>query len=205
MFGGADPSIPGLVPSDITIADNQFAKQPAWRGQSWLIKNLLELKNARRVTIVRNTFDYTWENGQSGFAILFTVRNQDGGCPWCQVDHVTFEQNTVQHVGGGFQVLGYDYLHPSLQTYAIVIRNNLFADVDSDHWGGSGYLALLTGQPRDITFDHNTVISDHSLGILQLDGDPILQFTFTNNIAKANEYGIIGTSHAPGNDSITAF
>jgi len=49
------------------------------------------------------------------------------------------------------------------------------------------------------------VISDHSLGVLQLDGDPILQFTFINNIAKANEYGIIGTSHAPGNDSIRAF
>jgi hypothetical protein len=49
------------------------------------------------------------------------------------------------------------------------------------------------------------VISDHGLGVLQLDGAPILQFTFTNNLAKTNEYGIIGTSHGPGNDSIGTF
>ena len=205
MFGGSDPFIPNLVPADIVISGNLLSKPVAWRSQNWVTKNLLELKNARRVTIVGNTLQYNWQGGQSGWAILFTPRNQDGGCTWCQVDHVTFEQNTVQHVAGGFQILGYDYLHPSLQTNAIVIRNNLFADIDNQTWGGSGYLAVLTGQPRDITFDHNTVISDHGLGVLQLDGDPILQFTFTNNITKANEYGIIGTSHAPGNDSISTF
>jgi hypothetical protein len=53
--------------------------------------------------------------------------------------------------------------------------------------------------------DHNTVISDHGFGILQLDGVMIQQFTFTNNLAKVNAYGIIGTSHGVGNDSITAF
>jgi Right handed beta helix region len=205
MFGGADPGIPGLVPSDIVISDNFITKPTAWRTQDWSTKNLLELKNARRVTITRNTFEYNWQGGQSGWAIVLTVRNQDGGCPWCQVDHVTFEQNVVRHVAGGFQILGYDYNYPSQQTHAIVIRNNLFVDVDTQKWGGSGYLALIVGQPREITFDHNTFISDHGLGVLQFGGDPILQFTFTNNIAKANDYGIIGDSHAPGNDSISAF
>ncbi len=205
MFGGADPSIPNLVPADIVISGNVLTKQVAWRSQAWVSKNLLELKNARRVTISANTLQYNWERDQPGWAILFTPRNQDGACTWCQVDHVTFEQNVVQHVAGGFNILGFDYLHPSLQTNAIVIRNNLFADLDNQNWGGSGYLALLSGEPRDVTFDHNTVISDHGSGILQLDGPPILQFTFTNNIAKANDYGIIGTSHAPGNDSIGTF
>jgi len=205
MFGGADPGIPGLVPSDIVISDNFLTKPTAWRTQDWSVKNLLELKNARRVTIRGNWFQYNWQGGQSGWAIVFTVRNQDGGCPWCQVDHVTFEQNVVTHVAGGFQILGYDYNYPSQQTNAIVIRNNLFTDVDTEHWGGSGYFALIVGQPRDITFDHNTFISDHGLGVLQLGGDPILQFTFTNNIAKANDYGIIGDSHGPGNDSISAY
>ncbi len=205
LFGGADPSIPDLVPADIVIAGNLLTKQTAWRSQNWVTKNLLELKNARRVRIAGNTLQYNWQGGQAGWAIVFTPRNQDGGCSWCQVDHVTFEQNVVLHVAGGFNILGYDYLHPSQQTNAIVIRNNLIADLDSQNWGGSGYMALVSGQPRDVTFDHNTVISDHGSGILQLDGDPILQFTFTNNLAKANAYGIIGTSHAPGNDSIGAF
>src|SRR5215831_1901243 len=115
LFGGADPSIPNLVPADIVISGNYITKPLAWRSQDWVTKNLLELKNARRVTITANTLENNWQGGQSGWAIVFTVRNQDGGCPWCQVDHVTFEQNTVQHVAGGFQILGYDYLHPSLQ------------------------------------------------------------------------------------------
>jgi hypothetical protein len=205
MFGGADPSTPGLVPSDITIADNQVAKQTSWRGQNWVVKNLIELKNARRVSIVRNTFDYNWEGGQSGYAVVFTVRNQDGGCPWCQVDHVTFEQNIVRHSSAGVQILGYDYNHPSQQTNAIVIRNNLFADIDNQNWGGNGYFVALTGGARDITIDHNTVISDHGYGVVALDGAPILGFTFTNNLVKHNSYGFIGSDHGVGNDSISAF
>jgi hypothetical protein len=205
MFGGADPSIPGLVPSDITIADNQFAKQPSWRGERWVVKNLIELKNARRVSIVRNTFDYNWQGGQSGYAVVFTVRNQDGGCPWCQVDHVSFEQNIVRHSSAGVQILGYDNNHPSQQTNAIVVRNNLFADIDSQNWGGNGYFVSLSGGARDITVDHNTVISDHGSGVVTLDGPPILGFTFTNNLVRHNSYGFIGTDHGVGNDSIAAF
>jgi uncharacterized protein DUF5666 len=205
MFGGADPSVAGLVPSDITIADNQLFKQPSWRGQGWLVKNLFELKNARRVAVVRNTFDYTWENGQTGFAIVLTGRNQDGNCPWCQVDHVTFEQNVVRHAGAGVQILGYDYTHPSQQTQAIVIRNNLFADIDSQNWGGNGYFMVLSGGPRDVTIDHNTIISDHGGGIVGLDGAPVLGFTFTNNLAKHNAYGFHGTDRGVGADSIAAY
>jgi len=77
-------------------------------------------------------FANNWEGGQSGYAILLTVRNQDGGCPWCQIDHVTFAANTVSHSGGGIQMLGVDYNYPSQQANAIVIQNNLFADIDSE-------------------------------------------------------------------------
>jgi hypothetical protein len=205
LFGGADPSIPGLVPSNITIADNQFAKQPSWRAENWVVKNLLELKNARNVTIVRNTFDYNWQAGQAGHAIAFTVRNQDGGCTWCQVDHVTFEQNVVRHASGAVKILGFDNNYPSEQTNALVIRNNLFADIDSERWGGDGYLVLMVGAPRDITFDHNTFVSDHGNGIASLDGPPILGFTFTNNLMKHNVYGFKGAGRGVGNSSIAAF
>jgi len=205
MFGGADPAVPNLVPSDITITDNDFAKQTAWRSEKWVVKNLIELKNARRVTIARNTFEYNWQGGQSGYAVVFTVRNQDGRCPWCQVEQVTFQQNVVRHSAAGIQILGYDNNHPSQQTREIVVRNNLFADIDSKNWGGNGYFLSLTGGARDITIDHNTIIQDHASGIVQLDGAPVLGFEFTNNLAKHNNYGIIGTNHGVGNDSIGAF
>ena len=205
MFGGADPSVAGLVPSDITIADNQFTKKIAWRQENWVVKNLIELKNARRVSIVRNTLEYNWQGGQSGFAVVFTVRNQDGGCPWCTVDHVDFEQNIVRHSAAGINILGYDNNHPSRQTQSIVVRNNVFADIDSQNWGGSGYFLLLTGGPRDITVDHNTIVQDHASGIINMDGPPVLGFVCTNNLAKHNSYGFIGTNHGIGNDSISAY
>jgi hypothetical protein len=205
MFGGSDPTVQNLVPSDITIADNQLAKPISWRSEKWSVKNLLELKNARRVTIERNTIEYNWQSSQSGYAILFTVRNQDGRCPWCQVDHVTFQDNVVRHSAAGIQILGYDNNHPSQQTQSIVIRNNVFYDIDKDHWGGNGYFLALVGGARDITIDHNTIIQDHASGVIQADGAAVVGFTFTNNLARHNSFGIVGTNHGIGNDSIAAF
>jgi hypothetical protein len=205
IFGGADPSIPNLVPSGITIAGNTIAKETAWRSERWSVKNLLELKNARQVSIRANTFEYNWEAGQSGFAILFTVRNQDGACPWCQVGEVTFEDNIVRHSAAGVSILGFDDLHPSQQTRSITIRNNIFADIDNRNWGGNGYFLMLLGGARDVTIDHNTVIQDDAYGILTVDGPPVLGFVFTNNVARHNAYGMIGAGHAPGNDTISAF
>ena len=50
MFGGADPSVSGLVPSDIEIVRNHFAKPLRWKkehptfeGTEWAVKNLFEL------------------------------------------------------------------------------------------------------------------------------------------------------------------
>jgi hypothetical protein len=81
LLGGADPAIPNLVPSDIEIRRNHFAKPLSWRvgdpsyaGIHWAVKNLLELKNAQRVLIVGNVLDHNWYDAQDGFGILFTVR-----------------------------------------------------------------------------------------------------------------------------------
>jgi hypothetical protein len=205
LFGGADPSIPNLVPSDITITGNLMSRPITWRSQQWQVKNILELKNARRVSVVGNVMENNWQAAQTGFAVLFTVRNQGGHCPWCQVAQVSFEHNIVQHSAGGVSILGLDDNAPSLQTQSITIRNNLFADIDNTHWGGNGYFLLLTGTPRDIVIDHNTIIQDHAYGIAQVAGPPILGFVFTNNIARQNAYGIIGQDHAPGSDTISAF
>jgi len=205
LFGGADPSIPNLVPSDIIISDNVISKPVAWRTQSWQVKNLVELKNARRVTIEGNIIENNWLAAQSGFGVLFTVRNQNGGCPWCQVAQVTFQNNVLQHSAAGISILGTDDTNPSQQTNGITIRNNLLADIDSQNWGGNGYAFMLTGGPRDVLIDHNTIIQNTAYGILTVDGAPIVNFTYTNNLARQNEYGIIGQNHGPGNDTIATY
>ena len=66
MFGGAASNIAGLVPSDITIEDNFFTKNPSWRGTTWTVKNLFELKNARRVLVRHNIMQFNWNGAQAG-------------------------------------------------------------------------------------------------------------------------------------------
>ncbi|MGH9940157.1 MAG: hypothetical protein ACREAM_28280, partial [Blastocatellia bacterium] len=104
MFGGADPSIQNLIPSDIEFKRNHLAKplkwkvgHPSYAGIHWTIKNLFELKNAQRALVDSNIFEYNWADGQSGAAIVFTPRNQSGGSPWSVVQDVTFTNNIVRH------------------------------------------------------------------------------------------------------------
>lgn len=205
IFGGADPSIIGLTPEHIVIRGNTLSKPAAWHSPSsrWQVKNLFELKNARDVVVEQNVFERNWQAAQSGYAILFTVRNQDGGCPWCQVEQVQFRQNVVRDVAAGIAILGIDNNHPSRQANAIVIRDNLFDGIDSRAWGGDGSWLQLTDTPRDITVDHNTVIQGSSNGVIKVDR-VVDGFVFTNNVASHGAYGIIATSHGVGNDSIRA-
>jgi hypothetical protein len=205
MFGGSDPGIPNLVPSDITITNNHIAKPPAWRNEQWTVKNLLELKNARRVTISGNLLEYNWLAAQTGFAVLFTVRNQDGRCPWCQVEDVVFERNVLRHSAAGINILGHDDLKPSQQTRRITIRHNIFEDIDNKKWGGNGYFLLLTEEPRDIVVDHNTIIQPNAYGIVAVGGPPTLGFVFTNNLVRHNAYGLKGDDRASGLDTIRAY
>jgi Right handed beta helix region len=205
LFGGADPVIPDLVPSDIRITGNLISKPVSWRSEKWTVKNLVELKNARRVTISHNMIQFNWSGAQSGFGVLFTVRNQDGACPWCQVEDVVFEDNVLQHSGGGISILGVDDNHPSRQTRNITIRNNVLADIDEKNWGGNGYAFLLVGGARDIAVDHNTIVQEHAHGLVLADGPPVLGFSFTNNLARHNDYGIMGSNHSPGVDTISAY
>ena len=108
------------------------------------MKNLFELKNARRVLIEGNLLEYNWPAAQNGFAMLFTVRNQSGRAPWSVVEDVTFANNVVRHVGAGINILGTDDIHPSQQTRRIAIRGNLFADVGGA-WGSGRLFQVLDG------------------------------------------------------------
>ena len=93
------------------------------------MKNIFELKNARRVLIEGNLFEYNWAQAQTGFAILFTVRNQNGSAPWTVVEDVTFRNNIVRHSASGVSILGRDDNYPSGQTKRILIQNNLLLDI----------------------------------------------------------------------------
>jgi len=206
MFGGADPSIPDLVPSDIEIRGNHLFKPLSWRighptyaGRPWSVKNIFELKNARRVLAEGNLLEHNWQHDQNGFAILFTVRNQDGGAPWCVVEDVTFRKNVLRHSGGGFNILAADNNFPSQPARRILIQDNLLEDISSVNWGGTGRLfQFLSLDSRDtgtleLTVEHNTGFSN---AFTAYTGDkPVAvhrAFTFRNNIAPKGTHGFAG-------------
>ena len=177
-------------------------------GTVWQVKNLFELKNARRVVIDYNIFENNWNAAQPGYAILFTVRNQDGGCPWCVVSDVRFEYNVVRNVAGGFNILGYDSPNVSAQSHTITIRHNLFQRVTTA-LGGSGWFLLIGMQPRDVTVDHNTIDHDGTTVVYAYAATssptPITGFRFTNNAARHSDYGINGASTSTGTLTLSAY
>jgi hypothetical protein len=210
MFGGADPSVRDLVPGDITIRRNYVTKPLEWRNSRWTVKNLLELKNARRVLVESNIFENNWVAAQTGYALLFKPTNQDGRAPWTEVTDVTFQSNIVRHSSSAISILGTDYQYPSGQLKRLQIRNNLFYDIDAARWGGEGRFLKVGDAPVDVVVDHNTVIQTGS--VLQLygstkDGRPRVMenFHLTNNLTLHNEYGIIGDSAGVGNTAIAAY
>lgn len=209
MFGGADPAIPNLVPADIEFRANHCAKPLTWKrdepGAShtkWSVKNLFELKNARRVLIAGNLFEHNWVDAQNGFAILFTVRNQDGGAPWSVVEDIAFTDNLVRHAAAGINILGRDNIHPSQPLQRLLIKNNLFEDIGGARWGANGRFLQLT-ETAHVTVDHNTI--NHTGNLIFGYGAPNSGFVFTNNVAPHNEYGVMGDAVGMGNTALEKF
>ena len=182
---------------------------PTSAGNIWTVKNILELKNARRVLIEQNVFENNWAGGQSGYAIVFTPRNQDRACTWCVVEDVTFQNNVVRNSSGGINILGYDDLAPSQQTRRIRIVGNLFARLTTT-LGGNGWFLLMGNGPSEITVDHNTIDANgntisYFYGGVSGGTLPIAQSLFTNNAARHGSYGMNGADASFGLGVIAAF
>jgi hypothetical protein len=207
LFGGDTASIPNLVPSNIDILNNEFYKSLTWKtddptfaGTNWLVKNLLELKNADQVFIAGNLFENSWTAGQDGYALVFTVRDQNGAMPWAEVDNITFENNLVSHVGAAFDISGTDN-GPSGRTDHILIQNNLIENINSS-WGSGDLMQVLDGA-NDIIVDHNTAFPTYT--IVEVDGTPSGGFVFENNLMSYGLYGIKGSGNVSGSDTLDAY
>lgn len=204
MFGGADPRIPDLVPSDIEIRNNLFTKPLRWKigdasyaGIPWQIKNLFELKNARRVLVDGNIFEYSWVHAQVGYGIMITVRNQSNRAPWSVTEDLTFTNNIIRHAANGFGLSGLDSNYQSQPTKRVLIKNNLFLDIGNPQWGGGGRLFQISNGPSNVTIEHNTGFQTGQ--ILYAAGNiPSLNFIFRNNIAPHNAYGVFGDGAGVG-------
>jgi hypothetical protein len=217
LFGGADPSIPNLVPSDITLIGNLIQKNLAWRQQAapynWVIKNLVEFKNAQRVLLDGNVLQYIWMSGQTGFAFVLTPR-ESGSCPWCVVQDVTITHNLIRHIADGVEIASSDSNYPgqTLPSARVLVQNNVFDDVSSVNWGGHGWayevvMAVGLTSPHDLTIDHNTSFPDTTNGAVLTLGDSSTasNVQITNLLSSYGAYGILGAGTAQGTPALSTF
>jgi len=184
MFGGAGGLNNPWVPSDIEIRNNHIFKPLTWvaksypNGSEMVIKNLLELKSARRVLIDHNVLENIWPSAQSGYAFQLTPRPNQSGL-LAVVDDVTITNNVLKNVSSGFDILESDTnclpangcTNPG-ELKRVVIANNLIMLGDTTQLqynrGGAGGFLLLPGYQHaplsDVVLQHNTIVPPPNLG-----------------------------------------
>jgi hypothetical protein len=189
MFGGSDPKVPGLVPSDIEVRGNHLFKPMSWRpgdpsfaGVQWTVKNLLELKNAQRVLIEGNLLENVWST-----SVVLTPRNQNRSAPWSVVQDVLFRNNIARNVLSGFVVQSSDDEASSQPTKRIAIVNNLW-------FVTRAFFGMTTGPGPaldDLLVDHNTAIpGGYSAYYVDAPFVPaMVRFRLTNNLIGFGAYG----------------
>lgn len=195
LFGGAGSKMK-LVPTNCVVSGNTLTKPLEWRKEGWLVKNLFEIKNGRRIRVSNNIMSNNWANGQDGTAILFTVREDNGDASL--IEDVVFENNLIRGSGGALNVFGSE----GSGGKNLTIRNNFFDDISGKKWGGSGQF-LKVSDWNGLTIENNTVIHDGNIASAY--GKPVKDFVMRNNIVFNNEYGLIGDSVSPGIETLARY
>ena len=207
-FGGADPGVVDLVPSDIEIRHNHFYKPVTWKGV-WLVKNLFETKSARRVLIEGNVFENNWQHGQGGSAIVLKSTNQAGKCTWCGTSDITFRLNIIRNTGSGFNLAGApDPNVTKVHLQRITITDNLVININvPPYFIGDGRGLLIVDDPSDIIVAHNTILVPTSAAVIF--GGPLEtpphHVVIRDNIMAAGGSGVKGPGIASGTSTIRAF
>jgi hypothetical protein len=151
-----------------------------------------------------------WADGQVGFAVVLTPRNQDGSAPWSTIEDVTIVRNVVRATAAGFNVLGTDDIHPSGQQQRVVIRDNLVVVDETMNPGAGRAFQLITPGGRlptaGLVITHNTMRVIGNSAISMGDSDPVAVMTFIrDNVMEHGTYGIFGGGVGEGNAAFAQY
>jgi hypothetical protein len=211
MFGGADAVIANLSPSDITLRRNHVRKPPEWKGV-WTVKNLFELKHAKRVLVEGNVFENNWADAQAGMAIVLKSTNQGGTNPWAQTADVTFRYNIIRDTPQGVGIAA----APDQYTAAMVavpaarfrFEHNLFENIGTYNGTTNGNAVTLSNNLSDVMFAHNTVAFNYDEGLfamLEAWGAARNIVINDNVVGKSRYYSIMHSGIKVGIESMNAF
>jgi hypothetical protein len=224
LFGGSAGT---TTPTDIEIRHNHLFKPLTWmQGQPgfvggvnhdpsrcvrfntpgfcpFVVKNLLEFKNAQRVLVEGNILEHTWPGfTQHGAAVLFTAMSQGGkaGNPNDTVADITFRYNRVSHAASGLVmgIIGVGNTPWSIPKFAgrFSVHDDIFDDLSPAYYNGDTVAVGLAFQMsqcagcaplQSIRIDHVTMLLQSPRRFMVLgapENAPIRNVTFTNNIVS---------------------
>ena len=209
MFGGGDPLVSNVTPSDITIRRNHLFKPVSWAQGRWTVKAAFELKHAERVLFEGNVIENHWADAQTGFAILFQAVSQDSRAPWTRIRDITVRKNLIVNSRSGINLLSRLAMANGaalMPTTRVLFSDNIFSQVGRDPINGSpGRYVQLLGDLQDATVLQNTFFGDGSSNAVLFDGDPTVRLTLANNVFSASTYGIIGSGMGEGTATLARF
>lgn len=197
MVGGDRLKItdcPEGVATDLLLEDVTLLKPDAWRtdGVKRAVKNLLELKAGKRITVRRARLSGSWGPAflgvQDGSAIVITPKNGQF------LADITLEDLEVDRAAGGLQLLGTDYNSVTpIATTNVTVRRSTFRGLTKS-WGGRGILAIVTGGMQAATFDQVDATFDGPAIIVCGTETPVGPLAFTGGRMTTGGYGVM----APG-------
>lgn len=202
MSGGGDPRIPNSLPSDGVFRGNYCFKPLEWKAKyRGAVKNLFELKLAKRWLVEKNRFENSWKDAQVGHGVVMTVRNQGGTAPWSTIQDVTFRDNHIINVAAD-----------AISLLAVDDK----VGVNSVRMSGMKFINnLIEKCSRGFTFSRGTdnLIVDHNtfLGVQNMVfyfypvGQVWTGMQVTNNVGRAGWYGIMGEQTKLGSPTWTAY
>ena len=207
MFGGSTTLIPNVSPSDITLRGNHITRPTSWKGV-WQVKNLIELKHARRMLIEGNVIENTWQDGQVGYAFVMKSENQNWDTPWTETSDITIRYNRIRNVGSGFNIAANPSGAPAVPASRFVITDNVMENVGTSTYTGDGRLFQFLGSVADVVAMHNTMVGayDGNSATMYFGALPSLpRFVAHSNVFAHGNSGIKGDLYAEGTATLNVY
>ncbi|MFL5620521.1 MAG: Ig-like domain-containing protein [Gemmatimonadaceae bacterium] len=203
FFGGADPWITNLSPSDITILGNHITRPLSWNGV-WQTKTIIETKNARRLLLEGNMIENVWASAQVGFALLLKSENQSGTAPWSQSTDFTVRYNRIRNGGSGINIAANPGANPAVPAARISVYDNVIENLGISPYIGDGIPLQILGNTSDVLVAHNSW-SNAGNQAISFDGGATTRTVIHSNVIPSGMYGVKGSGTATGMSTLNYY
>jgi hypothetical protein len=201
FFGGADPAITNLSPSDITVIGNHITRPQAWKGV-WQTKTIIETKNARRMLLEGNVIENVWPDAQAGYAVLLKSENQNGSAPWTQSTDITVRYNIIRNVGNGFNIAANPGAYPAVLAARMTIVDNQITNLGL--FGADAIPLQILGNVADLIVAHNAW-SNAGNQAISFDAAATTRLVIHSNVIPNGAYGVKGTGTGIGSSTLSTY